>query len=221
VRKLWNRYAERIDALSVRERVLIFATAMVVLLALLYSLFIDPEVAAQRRFSSTLAQRQGELRALEVQLTAIATSRAADPDRALRERLAEVRARLADTERLIGAEERKFTAPRQMKAVIEEMLARNRAIELVALRTLPTTTIAEAREAAKPASPGDRLIYRHGIEVTVAGRYLDLLRYLRDLENMPTQLYWSSLELDAAHYPKHTMKLVVYTLSLDPAWLNV
>jgi MSHA biogenesis protein MshJ len=234
VKQLWQRYAERIDARSVRERVFIFSAAMVLLLAFLYSAFIDPEMRAQRRLSSTLAQRQGELKSVEVQLTAIATGRAADPDRPMRERLAEVRAQLADTERLIGAEERKFTAPRQMRAVVEEMLARNRAVELVAMRTLATTTIAEARaesanaDAAKsapksPAKPsaGDRLIYRHGIEVTVAGRYLDLLRYLGELENLPTQLYWSSLELDAARYPKHTMKLVLYTLSLDPAWLNV
>jgi hypothetical protein len=47
------------------------------------------------------------------------------------------------------------------------------------------------------------------------------LRYLNELEHLPTQLYWSALEMDASHYPTHTMKLVVYTLSLDPAWLSV
>lgn len=229
MKKLWTRYAERIDALSLRERVLIFSAAMALLLAFLYSVLIDAEMRTQRRLSSTIAQRQAELKSIETQLTAVATSRAADPDRPVRERLADVRAQLADVERQISAEERKFTAPRQMKVVIEEMLARNRAVELVAMRTLPTTTIAEARAegadaakaAPKPASPGERLIYRHGIEVTVAGRYLDLLRYVAELEHLPTQLYWSSLELDATRYPKHTMKLVVYTLSLDPAWLNV
>jgi MSHA biogenesis protein MshJ len=48
-----------------------------------------------------------------------------------------------------------------------------------------------------------------------------LLAYVRDLEQLPTQLYWASLELDAADYPKVAMKLTVYTLSLDRAWLNV
>jgi len=102
------------------------------------------------------------------------------------------------------------------------------------MKTLPTTTLAEARaesgkaEASKPAAKpaeapksGERLVYRHGMEVTVAGGYLDLLRYLRDLEQLRTQLYWGSLEIDATRYPRHTMKIVVYTLSLDPAWLNV
>jgi len=38
---------------------------------------------------------------------------------------------------------------------------------------------------------------------------------------MPTQLYWSALELDATRYPRSTLKLVVYTLSLDKRWLSV
>lgn len=235
MKQLWSRYAERIDALTVRERVLIFSTAMALLLALLYTLFIDPQLAAQKRLSSTVLQRQSELKTIEAQITAIATSRAADPDRPLRERLAEVRKQLREIERQISAEERKFTPPEEMKAVLEEMLARNRAVQLVAMKTLPTSTLAEARgelakpEAPKPAAkpqaeptrPDERLVYRHGIEVTVAGGYLDLLRYLRELEHLRTQLYWSSLEIDATHYPRHTMKIVLYTLSLDPAWLNV
>jgi MSHA biogenesis protein MshJ len=59
------------------------------------------------------------------------------------------------------------------------------------------------------------------LELTVSGTYLDLLDYLGELEKLPTQLYWSALELDATRYPKHTMKVTVYTLSLDPAWLSV
>jgi len=145
VKRLWARYAERIDALSVRERVLVFATAMALLLALLYTLLIDPQVATQKRLASTVAQKQAELKNLEAQITAIATSRAADPDRPLRERLAAVRKQLGEAEAQITAEERKFTAPQQMKAVIEGMLARNREVQLVAMKTLPSSTIAEAR----------------------------------------------------------------------------
>ena len=235
MKQLWSRYAERIDALSVRERVLVFATSMALLLALLYTLLIDPQMAMQKRLFTTVVQKQSELKSLEAQITAIATGRAADPDKPLRERLAQVYKELREIEGQIGDEERRFTAPEQMKTVIEEMLARNRAVQLVAMKTLPSTTIAEARAAsgkaevpkpaakpqAQPDTPGERLIYRHGIEVTVSGSYLDLLRYLADLEHLRTQLYWSSLEIDATRYPRHTMKIVVYTLSLDPAWLNV
>ncbi len=226
MKQLWRRYVERIDPLSLRERIFIFSAVVIAVVAFLHAFFIDAELQKERRLRSAIAQRQAEIRTLDAQLAKVAVSRATDPDRARRERLADVRAQLTEAEQQIRAEERKFTAPEQMKRVIEEMLARNRNVQLVAMRTLATTSIAEAKTptgqkpAAKP-TPGERLIYRHGVEVTVAGGYLDLMRYLGQLEALPTQLYWNSLDLDATRYPSHTLKIVVYTLSLDPAWMNV
>ena len=227
MKQLWKRYAERIDLLSLRERVMVFSALMVVLLAVVYTAYIDGEVKKEARLSSTIAKKQAEGKALQDQLMKVATSRGLDPDRIPREQLEAVRKQLADVESQISAEERKFTAPAQMRKVVEELLARNRAIQLVAMKSLPATSIAEVRTQAgsKPApvkpSGAERLIFRHGIEITVSGPYLDLLAYLSDLERLPTQLYWSSLDIDASRYPRHTMKLTVYTLSLDRAWLSV
>lgn len=227
MKRLWQRYAERIDALSLRERVMVFSAAMAVMVALVHTLYIDAEVQKERRVTGALAQKQAESKSMQDQLAKLVTGRGADPDRLPRERLAAVRGELASVEARIAAEERKFTAPDQMRKVIEELLARSRGVELRTLKNLPTTSIAEVRaqaapQGAKPAAgSAERLIYRHGIEVTVTGSYLDLLGYLSDLERMPTQLYWSSLEIDARTYPRHTMRLVVYTLSLNPTWLNV
>ena len=231
MKRLWQRTAERIDALNLRERVMVFSAAMVVLLALVHTLLIDAEVKKEKRLSSAIALKQAEAKSLQDQLTKLVTSRALDPDRLPREKLEAARRQLAAIESQIATEERKFTAPDQMRRVIEELLAKSRSVQLQSMRSLPTTSIAEGRAetAAKPAaagaskapSPAERLVYRHGIEVTVTGSYLDLLGYLADLERLPTQLYWSSLDLDASKYPRHSLRLVVYTLSLDRAWLNV
>lgn len=212
--------------MTLRERVFIFGAMTVLLVALFQTVLLDGEMKKERRLSAAIAQRQAETKALEAQVAKLAASPAQDAERARRERLAEVKRLLAETEVAISAEERKFTAPDQMKRVVEEMLARNRAVQLLEMRTLASTSIAEARspagqKPARPATPGERLIYRHGMELTVSGGYLELLRYLEQLEGLPTQLYWTALDLNAASYPSHRMKIVVYTLSLDPSWLNV
>lgn len=227
MKALWARYAERIDSLTLRERFAIFGAIAVALVAVVYTFALEGPMRRERQLSSAIQQSRTETRALEAEIAKVAMSRGLDPDRQMREHLASIRKQLAEVEAQIVAEERKFTAPEQMRRVVEEMLARNRGVQLIAMRTLATTSIAEARApsapkpAAKPAPGGDRLIYRHGMEVTVLGGYLDLLRYLTELERLPTQLYWSSIELDATHYPSHRLKVVVYTLSLDPAWLSV
>jgi MSHA biogenesis protein MshJ len=224
---LWLRYSERIEQMSLRERALVFTCAMLLLVGLGYTMLIEPEMKRERRLSSSLVQKQAESRTFQEQIAQIAATRAADPDRAPRERLALVRERLAQIEVGIVAEERKFTNPAQMRRVIEELLTRNPSVQLVAMKNLPTTSVADARASAPGApapaapAPADRLVYRHGVEITVSGSYLDLLAYLSQLERLPTQLYWSSLELDAARYPRNTLKLVVYTLSLDKRWMSV
>jgi MSHA biogenesis protein MshJ len=214
VNALWRRTAAKFDALSVRERVMVSAAVMVALLALAYTLMIEPELKKQQRSAAAMLQKQSEVRALDAQVQGLLAARAQDPDRARRERLAQLAGQVKELESSINAEERRFTRPAQMRGVVEGVLGRARGVELVELKTLAVTTLS-AKESK------DRVIYRHGLELTVAGSYLDLLAYLRALEALPTQLYWGALSIDASKYPRVLMKLTVYTLSLDRAWLNV
>jgi MSHA biogenesis protein MshJ len=216
VSALWQRYAARFDALTLRERVMVFAALVVALLALLYTLAIEPQVVKQKRLAGALVQKHSEMKAFEAQLSKLFGTRGLGGD-SERERLMRLRSEMAALEARIGAEERKFTAPSQMRSVIEGLLTRNSGVALVEMKTLAAETLAPG---AKPPS-GERLIYRHGLELTVSGSYLDLLAYARELERLPRQLYWGALELDAGAYPKVLMNLTVYTLSLDPTWLSV
>lgn len=235
--ELWKRYAGRIDALSLRERIMVFSAAMVAVLALGFELMVAPEIAKQKRLSIAMTQKNAEMRAFEAQLAKLLATRQQDPDRAERERLAKLKGELGALEARVSAEERKFTAPAQMRTVVEGLLRRARGVQLVEMKTLAASTVSSSRAGAKPpAKPpaekvadrpaerpagAERLIYRHGLELTVSGSYLDLLAYARELEQMPSQLYWGVLHVDAAGYPRVVMKLTVYTLSLDPTWLSV
>jgi MSHA biogenesis protein MshJ len=64
-------------------------------------------------------------------------------------------------------------------------------------------------------------MYRHGIDLTVRGTYVELHNYLQELEKLPNQLYWARAELSVATHPLLTLKLTVHTLSFDRAWLIV
>lgn len=223
-----KRLAERIDAASLRERALIFIALLVLVAAFMDTVFIDAQVAKEKRLRREIAARQAESAALQDKLGQLVRARAADPDRALRERLERVHDEIAVVEARILEEQRKFTDPRQMRAVLEEMLARNARVSLVGMKSLATTLVTDSRSDAPQAKPaadartsGERNVYRHGVELRVAGTYLDLLAYLKELERLPTQLYWGGAEMIAEPSSPVTLKLTVYTLSLDRSWLNV
>jgi MSHA biogenesis protein MshJ len=233
MKRLWLQYVTRMEAASLRERLMIFAAAAVAVIALASSVLIEPELAKQRRLARDVEQRQGEIRKMQEQLQQMALARQADPDQATRKRIDTLRVRAAELDVKLKEEQRKFVSHERIGALLEELLGRNRRLQLVDMRTLPVAAIDPAapsqkppaekpgaeKPAARPTAPGT--IYRHGVEITISGTYLDLLNYLRDLEKLPSQMYWGKLELAVAAHPRVTLKLSVYTMSLDLAWLIV
>jgi MSHA biogenesis protein MshJ len=237
VKKLLQSYADRIDSATLRERVLIFAAGALLLIALLNALLIEPELVKQRRQSREVALRQSQINELQTELQRLARLRQSDPDREQRNRVEEMKKRVAEADASLAEAQRKFVPADKISSLLEEMLSRNRRLQLVDMRTLPTSVVggetdkpAAADKAAKPpaalaAGRPIGQIFRHGVELTVTGNYLDLLEYLKDLEKLPNQVYWGAMDLAATPSPKGgtqvTLKLSVFTLSLDLAWLVV
>lgn len=232
MKQQWQRFVEFVDNMSLRERALIFGTAALLLVALMDATLISSESDRKQRLSVDISQRQAEMKAIQEQLQNMVSARQSDPDRQMRARLASLKTEMAAVEAAITEEQRRFTAPGQMRAVLEGMLDRNHGVRLVEFKTLPPTAIGDARaqqQAEKPASAkpvansaagAEPLVYRHEVEITVAGGYLELLKYLTDLERLPTQLYWGQADLNVLAYPALTLKLTVYTMSVGSAWLG-
>ena len=212
---LLKRYAERIDNATLRERVLVFLAAALILVLVINGALIKPLQDSQRRLSAQITLNERELRTIQGEVQRLARARDGDPDARSRERAAVLRAEIAALEGQIAEEQRRFTTPQRMRGVLEEMLQRDKRLRLIDLKSLPVTEL-----AATQGQAGQR-VFRHGVELTLAGSYLDLYAYLAALESLPTQLYWGRAEMSVSEYPVATLKLTVYTLSFDQAWLVV
>jgi MSHA biogenesis protein MshJ len=213
---LLKHYAERIDAATLRQRLLVFVSAALVLLLLGNAFFLQPQRAKQARLAAETAQYQKELSLLRDLLGRMVSAASVDPDAPMSRRQAALRAELSMLNSRIAGEERRFTAPDRMREVLEEMLGRNKGLTLVDLRTLAVVPLMPQRAGATPSG-----MFRHGMELTVRGTYGDLYDYLRMLEQLPSQLYWARAELTVAEHPQLTLKLTVHTISFERAWLVV
>ncbi|HEX4927523.1 MAG TPA: hypothetical protein VFV74_05945 [Burkholderiales bacterium] len=216
---LIQRYAERIDAATLRQRLLVFLTAAVLLLLFGNALLLQPQRVRQQRLTAETAQYQKELNALQAEVSRLVATSGLDPDVENRKRQEALRTELGILNTRLAAEERRFTAPERMRVVLEEMLKRNKGLTLVDLRTLPVMPVLPVAAVAPGAAPS--AMFRHGIELTVSGTYVELYDYLRTLEALPSQLYWSRAELTVAEHPLLVLKLTLHTISFDRAWLVV
>lgn len=90
----------------------------------------------------------------------------------------------------------------------------------VNVSVLPPPTPGQPAAAAPPKpAKQEELLFRHGVEIVVQGSYLDMLNYMQALEAMPEQLFWGKAVLKADDFPKATLSLTLYTLSLDQKWI--
>ncbi len=227
LRQFWRKWSERIDAMALRERGIVFFAAALVLLFLFTALLSDPVTERQRQVARQLTQKQVDTRMLQDQVQKLLAHRTDDPDATRRQRIEALKQRIAETDARLAEKQRELVPPERIPGLLEEMLRRERKLELVDLRSLPPVPLFDASAAAAPSAadetdPATSLqVYRHGVEITVRGSYFDLVAYLADLERLPLRMFWRDIDLDASAYPLITMKLGVYTLSLDRTWVVV
>ena len=211
---------ERFDALSLRERAMVFIAVCVVAVAFAWNGFLDPSLARQKGYMDTLAQKQREIVVLQMQLGALMQGRARETSGPGRQNLEAERRKLAELDRLIEARQREMVPPDRIAALLTGMLKSSRNVEIKGVRTLAAAPISVV-QADAGGEEGAANMYRHGVELTVAGQYLDLLNYLAAIEKLPVKIFWGGLSIDATQYPRSLLKLTVYTLSAEKKWLQI
>jgi MSHA biogenesis protein MshJ len=214
--------ADRIDVLSVRERGLIFFAVMVVLYLIAYSVVFAPLRAEQIRLDKDLSAKREQIRVSDQQVSGMFSHDGQDANSANRAKLAALNERI----RSLDGEMDEMTAgvvpPKEMAKLVEEMLTRNKNLELVKLEALPPKPL--NGDDAKPQSDNGNAgvtVYRHGMRVEFKGRYFDIVNYLKSLEGLRWKMYWGEVSLEADKYPMSKVTLVIYTLSRYPGWIGV
>jgi len=225
----WRQLSARFDALMVRERVLVFAAAILGTALIYDAVAIRPLEARKKRLEQQVAEARQNIKLAEGLLkTQEAT---ADPEAVKRSYREALRKQLAEIDQNMQGLQRGLVPPEKMAKLLEEMLTRSRGLQLVALRTLPVQRF-EAPGSAPAARPGDkgtkpapkgqeRTVYQHSVEITLQGTYPDLLDYLAQLEKLPWQMFWGRISVNTDQHPRLRVTLTVQTLSLNKAWLIV
>jgi len=87
MKERWDQLVAKIDAMSLRERALIFAAVAFALVAMIDSFFLNPLLQQQKRLSSQVVQQQEKMKEIQGQLAALLQAKQADKDAPQRERI--------------------------------------------------------------------------------------------------------------------------------------
>jgi MSHA biogenesis protein MshJ len=225
------RLVTRIDALTLRERVLLFAAIAASTIFVVYFFGLGPMFARQELLRTRIVQQQNNLEGIDNEIREKVEAAQVDPDAPTRARIATARAQLDALATSLRAMQNGLVPPERMAPLVDSILRANGRLQLVSMRTLPVEPVPGAAkpQAAAATPPAEAqstsrqgaLLYRHGVEVTVRGNYLDMIGYMAALEAMPTQLFWGRAQLETETWPASRLTLTLYTLSLDAKWMKL
>lgn len=245
----------KIDALSVRERGILFVTLTLGVLMLGVTFLIEPQLKMQKILKTQHQSNLTQVGLLQEEIAQRQRALQVDPDTDIKAKILEAKARLAVMDQELMSLKKNLVPAEKMDGLLQDMLKRNKQLQLISMKSLPVVNLMEV-----PASPGevatssasnnqaaatntsntsntsnssknmmndslsttDQLsIYKHEVELELQGNYLDMLTYMKALEAMPERVYWSQSSLNVIEYPKASLKLRLFTLSLEKKWLNL
>lgn len=215
--------ADRIDSLSLRERALVFIGAMAAIFIIATNVMFTPLRADHNRLELSVRGKDQQIQVLNREIQAMVGNSASDIDDPQRQKIAALEQELLRLDQQLEQITGGTVNPQQMAKLLEQILLRNRMLELVKIESLPPTPAVqdEAQPAGTPVKAAGPTIYKHGVRVELRGRYFDVVEYLKAIETLPWKVFWGQVSLETDKYPISKMTLVVYTLSRHSGWVGI
>lgn len=214
-----KRYVDKINALSMRERVLIFVALLVILSQLWDSLLWQPVVTQQDQLLAQETAINKEMLQMQIDLKILTARASQDPDQAVKQQIARLEQQLDAVNGNIRQASRALIEPAQMARLLESMLLEQKELQLLSLQTLDAQPMIKIDN--EDTRPLKYQVFRHGFSIEFRGGYMATLRYLEALEQLDEQFFWESVDYRVEDYPDGRVRLELYTLSLSEGWIGV
>lgn len=216
IAETWQRLADRLDALSLRERALVFVAALAVLFGIWFNFVVAPletRGAVMDRRGEVLRQ---QLEQLNERSRLVAERLAQDPNRALKSELARLESSLRDIDADLRKRTGAYVGPDQMARLLQNLLSDRRGLNLTALENTGPRRVQLDGEAEASMVP----IYRHGVVLEFEGRFGEVVEYLNAVKDLPWRFLWKRLEYEVTEYPAARVRLELETLSAEEDWIG-
>lgn len=219
---------EKIDALSLRERAIVLAGVIIVMFMLWDTFLLQPQVIEERKLLAALQLKRAEQAVLNIRLQELLKQDQVGSAAAGRGRLEELKQQLSQAEAEVKQSTSHLVDADKMAVILQTILSRSRGLELIEIKGLgvnplieTTTDVAEIDESVNTPAGGLDNAWKHGLVIRLEGDYMSTLNYIRELEALEWGFFWENIEYEVTEYPRGTLAITLYTLSLEKDWIGV
>ena len=213
-----RRYAQRFDAQTLRERGLVAVTLLGLLCFFWWSYFAEPvmqSIEARQADNRRVADQVERTRAI---VRDVRERIAVGVYQEKEQQLARLSQELDEVEIKLREETVELIDPEKMLQLMTQLVYRESKLKLMSLKRREVRPAIPREVGESTEEPG---IYRHVLEIELAGKYADMLGYMQTLEQLDWKLLWDEIEIVGEGYPTITLKLVLSTLSTRKVWIEI
>ncbi len=214
MKRKWNLATEQFEQLSPRERGMISMAAVAVVGLLMYM-----PVESQWLESKSLEQQVQTIRiennSLQEQIELYEDKLTQNPDDEFNTRKTRLAQQMSSIDKQLSGQMVDMVPAKYMPIMLSELLGRIKGVKLIAFDTVAPTPLLDMGE------DNELNLYRHGMKLTLEGDYFSTLKFVQAVEEMPNKLYWQQLDYAVTQYPKASVVLELYSLSINKDFISV
>lgn len=213
----WENLSAKVEALTVRERVILLSTMVVAVLFIWGQFFFTPLQERNKQASSALRAINIQQTELMSQVSVLDLQLAEDPNRELIAQRKGLEQQLEKTKAEIERQLSGLIAPDKMADVLRTLLIEEKKLKLISLKNLPVKPFNFVDESVEKEGTA---LFSHSMELVVDGQYFEVLAYIKRLEQFKG-FNWDMLSYDVVDYPNARVTVKISTLSLEEDWIGV
>jgi len=245
----WKNYSEKYLQLSSREQYLIVLTGLVAIIFITFHFFIDNKLTENRRLTKQIVQFQSKNKALKISAREFQAALAKDHNEEIKKKLNQYEKKLGKIDTKLLTLTSELISPVQMRQALLELLKIEKGVSLLSFELIGVEPLLKEDEFKKLAdsvkqgnisandssgvnsginsdansdeSSSGMNLYRHGIKITLAGRYFALRDYLLQLEQLKWKFFWQAFDLKVTEYPMNELSIEIYSLGSKEAFVGV
>ncbi|WP_101758875.1 hypothetical protein [Oceanicoccus sp. KOV_DT_Chl] len=229
-RQMLTEWQQKVDALTQRERILLFATAVVVVFMGLQILLLDPVMKDRKQLQNDIRnfQQQIQLQSSEQQI--LEAQLAVGVDRNKIKQRDQLQIEINKLNAQIQESVVAMIPPKLMPEVLEQLLTESKSLKLLSLENKPVVAVlnqpvgeknSQQDNAVGATKTNQQALYNHSFVLQLSGNYKDAIRYFERLSQLPWRFHWDNLSYKVESYPNAIITLEVHTVSMAEEWIGV
>ena len=230
MKQQWQNASDKFLQLSIREQYLLLLTGLVAIFFVISYVFIDDKSAKIVTFDKKSRVMTSANRSLSFSISQYQAALKQDPNKGIIKQITQLETKLGKIDEQLVHLTTDLISPTEMREALLKLLKLEPGVSLLSFElqgAKPLLDLSTQQKKANAASVTPELeqigvnLYKHGIKITLSGKYFQLRNYLQQLEQLSWTFFWQDFHYEVKEYPQSELEITIYSLGLDKEFIGV